>query len=67
MAGLVVGTAAALPLAPLAGRFLFGPTLADAAAFAAAGSVLAATAALAAWLPAHRASRVDPVLALRQE
>jgi predicted permease len=66
MAGLVVGTAAALPLAPLAGRFLFGPTLADAAAFAAAASVLAATAALAAWLPAHRASRVDPVQALRE-
>lgn len=60
-AGLVLHALAA----PLLRTFLFGVTAHDPPTLAGAALLLAATAALASWLPARRAARVDPALALR--
>jgi ABC-type lipoprotein release transport system permease subunit len=46
---------------------LFGVAPGDPVTFMCAAAVLAAVAILAAWLPAHRAARLDPVRALRYE
>ena len=46
---------------------LFGVTAMDPATFAAVTALLAATGATAAFIPAHRASRLDPSTALRAE
>jgi ABC-type antimicrobial peptide transport system permease subunit len=46
---------------------LFGLTPTDPSVFVVAASVLAVAAVLAGWLPAIRASRVDPLVALRHE
>ena len=66
-AGLLLG----LPLAFAASRalsgFLFGVTSTDAATFLAAALVLALAAAAAADLPARRATRIDPMAALRND
>jgi ABC-type antimicrobial peptide transport system permease subunit len=66
-----IGLAAGLPLALVAGRlvesFLYGLAPADPVTLAGAGALMLAIAALAAWLPARRASRVDPMEALRHE
>jgi ABC-type antimicrobial peptide transport system permease subunit len=51
----------------LAGHMLFGVTPADPGVFALAAAALGATALVAGWLPAHRASRIDPMTALRHE
>ena len=65
--GLIAGVA----LAALAGRslaaFLFGVEPLDPLTFATVGTLIAGAAALAAWMPAVRATRVDPQQALRQE
>jgi ABC-type antimicrobial peptide transport system permease subunit len=71
--GLLVaaGVAAGAALAAVAGRgaeaLLFGLSPTDGATFAAAGALLAAIALTASLVPALRASRVDPMLALRQD
>jgi predicted permease len=67
VAGVLIGTAAALTLSGLARSMLFGLTPTDPATFVVAASVLGLTTLLAGWLPARRASRVDPLIALRQE
>jgi putative ABC transport system permease protein len=64
-AGAAVGVAAAMALVRLLQSFLFEVQALDPAAFAAAGAVLAAVALVAAYLPARRATRVDPLNALR--
>jgi putative ABC transport system permease protein len=64
--GLAIGLPAAVGVARSAQGLLFGVAPADAGVYALSASVLAAVAALAAWLPARRASRVNPVTALRQ-
>jgi len=66
-AGLVVGLVAALGLARLVQRFLFGVTATDPVTFLAVSVLLVAVAACACYLPAHRASRVDPLVSLRYE
>ena len=65
--GLGVGGAAALAVAQVMKGVLVGIGPADPAAFAGALGVLAGVSALAIYLPARRASRVDPLAALRQE
>jgi ABC-type antimicrobial peptide transport system permease subunit len=65
--GLAVGVPIALAAARLTGSLLFGVSAADPYAFAVAIAVLLAAALIAAFLPARRASRVDPVTALRHE
>jgi predicted permease len=66
-AGMAVGLAAAYGLSRLLSSMLFEVRSADLPAFAGACFLLGAVAALAAYLPAHRATQVDPVVALRYE
>ena len=65
--GVVAGLACGLLLTRLLGTMLYGVSATDPAAFAGAAAFLLALAALAGYLPARRAARVDPVVALRQE
>ena len=67
LAGLVVGFAAAFFLAELIAAFLFGVTARDPLVFSGVPAILATVAFIAVWLPARRASRVDPIIALRYE
>jgi putative ABC transport system permease protein len=65
--GLSVGLAGALALGRLARGFLFEIGPYDPLALSVVVVVLAVTALTAAWLPARRAQRVDPLVALRAE
>ena len=65
--GLVLGIAASFGLTRLIASFLFGVKTWDPTAFIAVPLVLAAVALAAVWLPAMRASRVEPMMALRVE
>ena len=67
LAGIMLGSAGAVALSGFLDRLLFGMSTLDLATFALAATGLAITALLAAWVPARRATRVDPVLALRFE
>jgi predicted permease len=66
-AGIVVGIAAALGLGRLVASLLFGVGAADPLTLALVVTTIAAVAALASGLPAWRAARVDPTVALRSE
>jgi putative ABC transport system permease protein len=63
--GIAIGTVAALLVARLLSRFLFGIAPNDPVAFGGVILVLAAVALLASFVPALRATRVDPMTALR--
>jgi predicted permease len=65
--GLVLGIAAALATARALSSLLFGLSAADPPTLVGAGGLLAAVALAACWLPARRATRVDPAMALRSE
>jgi predicted permease len=65
--GVILGLAAAASLTRLIQNLLFGVQPFDPAAFAAAAAVLAISAALACYAPARRATRIDPLTALRQD
>ncbi|HKV71000.1 MAG TPA: ABC transporter permease [Gemmatimonadales bacterium] len=65
--GALIGLAGALAATRVLRTFLFDLTPSDPGTYAAIFAVLAAVAALASWIPARRASRVDPVVALRAE
>ena len=64
-AGLLVGTAASWGLSRLLGGFLFGVTATDPVTFLGMAIVLTMVAVTAGYLPARRASRIDPMAALR--
>ena len=66
-AGLAAGLAGAAAVARLASGFLFGVSPADPPTFAAVAVVLLTAALAACYLPARRATRVDPLTALRYE
>ena len=65
--GVVAGIAASFGLTRLMSTFLFGVKPWDPAVFVSAPMILTAIALLAVWLPAARASKVDPMQALRAE
>jgi predicted permease len=67
LVGVAVGLAAAFGLAKLIASFLYGVTARDPLVFVGVPVLLAAVAFLAVWYPARRASRVDPMIALRYE
>jgi predicted lysophospholipase L1 biosynthesis ABC-type transport system permease subunit len=67
LVGVGAGIAASFGLTRLLSTFLFGVKPWDPAVFVSAPIILAAIALLAVWLPAARASRLDPIEALRDE
>ena len=68
--GLVAGIALSFALVRVSAQFveglLYGIQLTDPLTFVAAGVILACIGALAGWIPARRASRIDPAVVLRQ-
>jgi predicted permease len=67
LVGIVVGTLAAVGLTTYITTLLFNVGRLDVLAFAGMSAVMLAVALLASYVPARRASRVDPVVALRTE
>jgi putative ABC transport system permease protein len=65
--GVIAGTVLALFLSQTMAKMLFDIKPTDPTTFVAVAAVLAAVALLASYLPARRATRVDPIVALRAE
>jgi ABC-type antimicrobial peptide transport system permease subunit len=63
--GIVIGVAGALAISRVVARLLFGVSTTDPATFGSVGAILLLVALVASWVPAWRASRLDPLLALR--
>ncbi len=64
--GVAIGVVAALGASHVLAAVLVGVSARDPAVFTAVAALLSAVATAAAWIPARRASRVDPALTLRQ-
>ncbi len=67
LCGIAIGLVASLALSSLLASFLFGVRPTDPLTFAAVASILAAVALAASYVPAHRATQVDPNTCLRHE
>ena len=67
IAGVLMGAVGAIGLSRFLSDLLYGVTPTDPVTFAATASILAGVALLAAYVPARRAGRVDPVVVLRVE
>jgi predicted permease len=65
--GIAIGLLAALAATRVLGGLLYGVAAVDAPTFAATASLMLAIGGLAAYVPAHRASRVDPCESLRSD
>jgi putative ABC transport system permease protein len=65
--GVVIGVVASVALTRVVSGFLFGVEPHDPAVFVVIPLLLSVVALLAVWLPARRAARVDPLVALRYE
>ncbi|MEP7342544.1 MAG: FtsX-like permease family protein, partial [Acidobacteriota bacterium] len=67
LAGIGIGLLASLGLTRLVSKLLFGVSATDPLTFIAIAMLLMLVAALASWIPARRATKVDPLMALRSE
>jgi putative ABC transport system permease protein len=67
LVGIALGTVAALGLAHTLESLLYGTNGRDPVIFLGAVALLTTVAAFAAWVPARRASRIEPLQALRYE
>ena len=65
--GIIVGVPCAIAATRLIGHMLFGVAPGDPLTFAAAASILLAVGAIAGYWPARRATKIDPIAALRRE
>jgi ABC-type antimicrobial peptide transport system permease subunit len=67
LAGMVIGIVASAGISRLMAATLFGLNPMDTVSFSGVSLLLGAIALLATWLPARRATEVDPMVALRYE
>jgi ABC-type antimicrobial peptide transport system permease subunit len=66
-AGLIAGLASAFAITRLMGGLLYGVSVTDPLTFIGVSALMASIAALACYVPARRATRVDPIVVLRAE
>ncbi|HYP28843.1 MAG TPA: ABC transporter permease [Blastocatellia bacterium] len=67
LVGIAIGLGAAFFVTPLISKLLFGLAANDPLTFGAAAAVMACAAILASYIPARRAARIDPIIAIRYE